>query len=708
VFKGDIDKFSPADLLAFLSHLHKEGVLTVVSDEQTLSFSFRQGTLVAAHSEAGDLRMLRMLAVRDTIAPDMLKYIRRGKQETGLPLYQVMENLEWLMAESVSEILEHGVDEVMLQLFLRQAGQFQFAEVQIETSPLQTARDIPGLVLDITRQVDEYRHVTGTLLPLDACCRATPAAASVNGDSAPLKYILGQAQDPTEVRRLVEEAPFTSYAIVKALESALAAGWIEAVVAPPEGAAQIAQEPAKGSFHAYRKALRAIMQAEDGPARLRALVDFCQDHFTTTLIMAAIGPHQVRCTIASSRDVRQGESALPRDLPIGLDADPTFRWVLESGQSFIGQTFRSDLLRALGQGSTPDECAIIPLGTMQGQPHVLFVSAPTESPSPDPFQLLEMLTWQLCPPRDGAPSQPPSPPAAAGEGEPQVEETGEPEASRDLWNRLVETIKELPPMPDVAARVLDMVGDPNTKMSQLAEVLSRDQTLVARIIKVSNSALYGGQKKTTSLSQALIRLGTRTIRSLVVGASTRALFPTDQTQIGLWGQSLWQHSIQCGLAARRIAKRVRYGDPEEAFVGGLLHDLGKVVILLKLPDEYRRIHRMQAGGLAGSAAERSVLGFDHAKVGKLLLKEWKLPPSLIACVRFHHLPREAGEYESLAHVIALGNQLAHACEAVDQGRGCEVGDDVVAVLERLGLSPDDLRELQDSVADDLVHSGVLD
>ena len=113
---------------------------------------------------------------------------------------------------------------------------------------------------------------------------------------------------------------------------------------------------------------------------------------------------------------------------------------------------------------------------------------------------------------------------------------------------LVAAVNELPPMPHVVSRVLELLSDPDSQMSDMVEVLSRDPALVARLIRVSNSSLYSRGQETTSLGQAVVRLGGRTVRSLVMAASMKSLFPLDKTNVGLWGQSLWQHSIECGLA----------------------------------------------------------------------------------------------------------------------------------------------------------------
>lgn len=263
-------------------------------------------------------------------------------------------------------------------------------------------------------------------------------------------------------------------------------------------------------------------------------------------------------------------------------------------------------------------------------------------------------------------------------------------------------------MPEVLARILDLLADPNSQMAELAEALSHDQALVARLIAVSNSALYGGSHEISSVNQAVVRLGTRTIRSLVVAASTRTLFPADATHVGVTGHELWQHSVECGLTSRRVASTVRYADPEEAFVGGVLHDVGKVVMLLNLSDEYRRVLKLQASSGSGSvAAEAAVLGFDHTMVGELLLDRWNMPDVLTACVRHHHDPDAAGEHAALARIVACGNYLGHAHGTLPDGATAEAGVAFAEHARSLGIAPDQMTALHERVVEDLESSHVL-
>ena len=291
--------------------------------------------------------------------------------------------------------------------------------------------------------------------------------------------------------------------------------------------------------------------------------------------------------------------------------------------------------------------------------------------------------------------------------EPRHNEAGL-DSEADAAARLVASIKDLPPMPHVVARILALLADADCDMNAVTEALSHDPALVARLIKVSNSSIYGGYQETGSLNQAIVRLGTRTTRSLVVAASTRSLFPMDNTRVGLLGRSLWQHAVQTGLAARRVAEFTRRADADEAFAAGVLHDIGKVIILLNEPEKYAEVHRrLEAGASDSVYVEREILGFDHGLVGDRLLDDWGMPGNLRAVVRWHHEPTGAGELTPLVQVVACGDLLSHSL-GEGSGAGGRLDERLDDACEALGLDDGARNDLAELLAMDLEQSDLLD
>ncbi|MFO7655304.1 MAG: HDOD domain-containing protein, partial [Candidatus Krumholzibacteriia bacterium] len=530
MFKGDIAKFSPADLLLFLAHLGKEGVLTVTRDDETLSLAFRAGRLVDAQGEVADRKLLAMLRDRSGVSVDLHRSLARAQAETGLPLRQLLETAEHAAVPDLSDILCAGLHEVLFQLFLWDSGQFQFAEIAVDHDPAQPAHDCQGLAMDITRQVDEFREILrtaggGARVPV----RTTPPAAPAPRDRGPgaprgiddaserdiaAEAVTALADGRRTLLQILAEAPLTTSAAAGGVARALERGSL----ALRDGPADVLQPalatgPAtpETSYAAFRRTLRRMLAGTDRRARFKDLVRWCRCNFGSTLVLACrdgrLAQHTRFCGDNPGETVRYDPTRAPRPAD-----DPHFGWVLSSGLAFTGDGAAAGrLLEAIGEEAPAGECAIVPLGELGGMDVLVCVAEPASDENPGPFQFLELLAWQVAPP-----------PAVEASAAVSPVATVPPDERRNAAP-LVEAIKDLPPMPDVVARILDLLADPETPIADVTEALSHDQALVARLIKVSNSSLYAGGSSTSSLKQAIVRLGTRTTRGLVVAASTRVL-----------------------------------------------------------------------------------------------------------------------------------------------------------------------------------------
>jgi len=716
MFNGDISRFSPADLLLFLTHLGKEGVLTVRRGDEILSLSFKDGGLIAAHSELVEGKVLAQLRLRRIVGEEILTQAERACRETGLPLAQVLENSEDLEAAKVGAVLKTGIMEALFQLFLWESGEFQFTEIAVDPNPFHAPCDCQGLAMDITRQVDEYREILRTVGSLELAANVTgDGLEMVRGDAeldSAVRYVLARAKGIEPMHELLVKSPLTSFETLRAVAKATGQGWLE-LAEPRQAKASAEVGPAAvaddgdASFQAYKRSLRRMLSAGDLASRLRELLDFCRGHFDHTLMIAAREGAIVRTT-RFDRD-RHGRitSRDQRNPGVRLNCDPIIQRVCQGGTPFFGRVFPSHLLQALGAEFPAGDCAVLPLGSVNGGELLIYATRAGENGAPEPFQYMELLSWQICPP--AAKAQP----AAASETSASDLSAAAPDAPEKVLTAdqklkaMVSSISELPPMPHMAARILDLLGNPDCQMSDLTEALSSDPALVARILKVSNSSLYSGGQEASSLQAALVRLGNRTTRNLVVAASTRSLFPTDKTRVGMDGKALWQHSVECGLAARRVAESLGYADPDEAFVAGVLHDIGKLIILLNQPDEFRRSQRLrESGNLTSVEAEQRVLGFDHCDVGGRLLESWGMPRALGESVQNHHDPAAAQDGGQLARIVALGNALSHQYGGLAGGEEAEA--DFLLRLESPGLDQRLLESLAEQVTEDFAHSGVLD
>ncbi|MCX8027712.1 MAG: HDOD domain-containing protein [Thermodesulfovibrionales bacterium] len=197
---------------------------------------------------------------------------------------------------------------------------------------------------------------------------------------------------------------------------------------------------------------------------------------------------------------------------------------------------------------------------------------------------------------------------------------------------ILETI-DIPSLPPIAMKVLQLISSDTSSIKELEEILSKDQSFSARLLRIANSPYYGKNRSVDSISSAIILIGFNTMKSLVVAASLKDM----HRNFGIFEQKLWEHSLAVSLAASAIAAETKMMKPDEALVAGLVHDMGKIVLNTSLADSYALvIERAYAEGLPFLDIENDVLGFNHCNVGGLIARKWKLPKNLETVIEFHH------------------------------------------------------------------------
>lgn len=265
---------------------------------------------------------------------------------------------------------------------------------------------------------------------------------------------------------------------------------------------------------------------------------------------------------------------------------------------------------------------------------------------------------------------------------------------KEKIRRKIKSIKSLPTLPAVAQKVSKMAENDDTSAAQLGKIISTDQALSGRVLRLVNSSFYGFPGRISSISNAIVLLGFDVVKSLIISVSV-----FEMMEKGIIG--LWEHSLGCAVAARLIARRVPDCDPEELSVAGLLHDIGKVVVSMQLPENYEDIkQRIAENGIIFSRAEQEVLGFTHAEIGEWLGESWNLPVSLLEPIACHHAPLRAQTARNQTAVVHVADFLVRA---LGFGSG---GDPWVPHLERkacdrLGLGLQDLEQIVRELGDEL-------
>ncbi len=257
---------------------------------------------------------------------------------------------------------------------------------------------------------------------------------------------------------------------------------------------------------------------------------------------------------------------------------------------------------------------------------------------------------------------------------------------------LVKSASDLVSLPEISLKVNALANDPDATADDLAKVISQDPALVARMLKIANSAFYGLSSEVETITRAVAILGTNKIRDLVLSTAASDTFdgiPNDLITM----QDFWHHSLYCGLLAQILAKKSNKVHAESIFIAGLLHDIGQLLMFNQLPEKSHEAILLLMEGteeLETYEAERHVFGFDHMQVGSELVKHWKLAPVLQECVEFHHEPEKAKDFPAEVALINIANAVAVMADFDSMSEDDEIPRINNISWELTGLSKDDL------------------
>jgi putative nucleotidyltransferase with HDIG domain len=216
-------------------------------------------------------------------------------------------------------------------------------------------------------------------------------------------------------------------------------------------------------------------------------------------------------------------------------------------------------------------------------------------------------------------------------------------------------------MPALCKQVLTHMNDPNMDFKSLAETVRYDPGMTANILKLANSSYFGTTRKIESLQAAMVRLGAHQLFQMAVATGVAKLLNRRLAGYGLESSEFLRHSVWAAVAAEELARQMEGPPPDMLFTAGLLHDIGKVVM-----DEFMNAQsadiRADMGNSTASfdGIEEKVFGLTHAEVGAEVLDQWNLPEALVAAVRCHHIPDQAGDHSRLTMLVHLADMLAYS------------------------------------------------
>jgi HD-like signal output (HDOD) protein len=222
----------------------------------------------------------------------------------------------------------------------------------------------------------------------------------------------------------------------------------------------------------------------------------------------------------------------------------------------------------------------------------------------------------------------------------------------------VEDLRRIPTIPAVLAPLLRYLQRPAEQMDvrEVTDMIAQDKSLASQCLQMANSPLFGKWQKVDSLKGAIVGLGLQRVSDIVTSCGILNLAPRDGA--GVDPVIFWEHSLGCALLCRHFARKICYPDPGKAYLAGLLHDIGIIVNLWMLPNEFRtafEIARKEGSPLG--KAELAVLGFTHCESGHLLARKWELSADLCAVISLHHSRYESSCYAPLIALVAISDLL---------------------------------------------------
>jgi putative nucleotidyltransferase with HDIG domain len=637
-----------------------------------------------------------------------------------MPMRQILERLNLAGNRVVQGACRNAVREVLFEFFNLDEGQFRFTEIDTGIAAGGLCLNPQAAAVEIAQWTDEAREIVREFLSLDRTVALPGRAGTL---SASEQVLVGGLAPGMTAAELVRDSPFTTHAGLKLLRQLVDRGAVLLLEKAPGRADQTGEARGRELFPAFKNASRQILTSRTANGRVKGLLLFCRAAFER-FFLVSMTPARIVSLACFYRDDRGAlRKRRAGDLPLAAGPDPLLPRVLKTGTAYFGSFFDTGIPEMAVPEPFRAQCAVVPCHRQGETSSFLFVASGPDrsgqgSPGPglsetdpgfgSPFRYLEILSWMMNPETGFA--DPDTEPGASAAGAPgaSAPSQGGREKGAGILADIAATVNELPAMPHVFAGILSALGSPDYDPSELADRIAQDPSTTSTLLKVANSVLYRGVNEISTVKEAVGRLGWRSIRSIVIASATRTLFPQGEVAFDRLGHPLWRHAKDCAVIARRLARELALGDPEEAFAGGILHDIGKLAVLLKDMDAYREVLKLQERDRVPSCrAEEEVLGFTHTRVGALLLRKWNLPESLRLCVENHHAP-DPGPGVSPAGVVAVADHYAHALEGSGDAAAYPRSAVVADILERAGVDDRTESRLLAGFREDLEQAGLFD
>lgn len=233
--------------------------------------------------------------------------------------------------------------------------------------------------------------------------------------------------------------------------------------------------------------------------------------------------------------------------------------------------------------------------------------------------------------------------------------------SQQEIGRFISQIKDLPTLPTVMEKIVTLTNDPDVSIARVEEAIATDPVISTKLLRIVNSAYFSFFREITSLRQAIVVLGLEATKNLVYGTSIISAFGRESKIKQFPLEGFWRYSVACGNISRTLASLLDYTFYEEAFLAGLVHNIGKLVIAKYRPEDFEKsIAKAMSDDIPLSEAEQEIIGFDHNEVGHQLAVRWRLPLLLDEIISFNERPAEAENFKEMTSIVRLASLLCRS------------------------------------------------
>jgi putative nucleotidyltransferase with HDIG domain len=266
-------------------------------------------------------------------------------------------------------------------------------------------------------------------------------------------------------------------------------------------------------------------------------------------------------------------------------------------------------------------------------------------------------------------------------------------------DQIIENLNQLPSLPDVVTRIINMVNDPYIDFKLVAEEISKDQSITTNLLKLCNSAYFSQGKEITSVDRAIVTLGLKEVKDIIIVAATKQILDKQILGYDLAKGELWKHNLAVAMISKNIAiDKKKRNLADTVFTGGIIHDVGKTVLALFVANTFQDIlNYVEKNNASFEEAERQIMGYNHQELGKRILQKWKFPEILQDIVEFHHNPSMAPETNR--EVVSI----VHIANSICMMAGIGLGSDGLYhelsqyAIEKTGLSDNEIEKYYASV-----------